>query len=64
MNYFTTIISIIAFILIIFNATKIDFNTPFEGQSIIALITIAGSFCAIFLLQILRISKTIQKKTK
>ncbi len=53
-----------AFVLILFNFTKVDFNTPFEGESITALITILAGFCAIFLMLILRISKRIEEKVK
>lgn len=64
MKILTTIISIIALGLIVFNATKIDFNAPLEGQSIIALITITASLCVILMMLILRVSKRIEKKIK
>ncbi|MGE5944945.1 MAG: hypothetical protein ACM31G_11465 [Flavobacteriales bacterium] len=64
MKILTLIISILAFALIIFNFTKVDFNAPFEGESITALITILAGFCAIFLMLILRISKRIEEKVK
>ena len=64
MKILTLIISILAFALIIFNFTKVDFNAPFEGESITALITILAGFCAIFLMLILRVSKRIEEKTK
>ena len=56
------ILTFIAIGLIIYNASKIDFDTPFKGESITAIITILSSLCAILLLQILRISKKIEKK--
>ena len=58
------ILSIIAFALIIYNATKVDVNSPFQGESITAIITIVAALCAILLLQILRISKQIEQKSK
>lgn len=58
------ILSLIALGLIIFNATQIDTNAPFEGKSLTALITIVASLCAIVLLQILRISKRIEQLSK
>ena len=58
------ILSVVALGLIIYNATKIDFSNPFEGVSIISLITIFASLCALILLQILRVSKKIEAKTK
>lgn len=64
MKYFTILVTIIALSLIIYNATMLDFNNLFEGQSIIALITIFASLCAIILLQVLRVSKRIDNKVK
>ncbi|WP_100610582.1 hypothetical protein [Confluentibacter lentus] len=64
MKIITIIISLLAFVLIVFNFTKVDFNAPFEGESITALITILAGFCAIFLMLILRISKRIEDKVK
>jgi uncharacterized integral membrane protein len=64
MKIVTIIISIIALALIVFNATKVDVNSPFEGESVIALITILASLCAIILLQILRYSKRVDKQLK
>ena len=57
-------LSIIALLLIVFNATKVDVNTPFKGDSIIALITIIASLCVIILLQLLRTSKRIEQQQK
>lgn len=64
MKIITIIISVLALVLIIFNITKIDFEAPFEGDSIIALITILAGLCAIALMVILRISKRIEEKMK
>ncbi|AEH00603.1 hypothetical protein [Lacinutrix sp. 5H-3-7-4] len=64
MKIFTLILSILAFGLIIYNFTKLDFSNLFEGESTVALITIFASLCAILLLQILRISKKIEEKNK
>ena len=64
MKIFTIILSVIAVALIIYNSTKVDFNAPFEGESVIAIITIVAALCAILLLQILRISKKIEQKVK
>ena len=58
------ILSLIALALIIYNATKIDVNLPFQGESVTAIITIVAALCAILLLQILRISKQIEQKSK
>ncbi|MDO5969261.1 hypothetical protein Q4Q35_05520 [Flavivirga aquimarina] len=64
MKYLTIIISIIAFGLMIFNFTQVDFNAPFKDDSLIALITIVAALCAILMMLILRISKRIEQKVK
>jgi len=64
MKVLTLIISILAFLLILFNFTKVNYSSPLEGDSITALITILAGFCAIFLMLILRISKRIEEKVK
>lgn len=53
---------IIALALIAYNVTLVDFNNPLEGNSVIALIGIVASLCAIILLLIFMTSKKIQKK--
>jgi uncharacterized integral membrane protein len=64
MKILTLIISIIALVLIIFNFTKVDFEAPFKGDSIIAVITIVASICVVLMMVILRISKRIEQKVK
>ncbi|MFP4844278.1 hypothetical protein [Winogradskyella sp. PE311] len=64
MKIFTITSSIIAIILIVFNATKLNFEALFKGESYTAVITIIAAFCAIILLQILRISKKIEVLSK
>jgi len=64
MKIFTTILIVIALALTIFNFTLIDYSKPFEGDSMAALIGIAGSLCAVFILLIFRISKKIEEKLK
>lgn len=64
MKIFTLILSIIAIALIIFNATKLNFEALFEGESQTAIITIVAALCAFILLQILRISKKIETLSK
>lgn len=64
MKIFTLLLTIIAVGLIIFNATKLNFDAPFDGDSFAAIITILAGLCAIVLLQILRISKKIEKLYK
>jgi hypothetical protein len=64
MKIFTTILIVLATALIIFNVTQLDFNKPFEGDSMIALIGIVASFCAVFILLIFKMSKKIEEKLK
>jgi uncharacterized integral membrane protein len=60
MKILTIILSVIAVALIIFNATKLNFDALFSGESYTAILTIIAAFCAIILLQVLRISKKIE----
>jgi hypothetical protein len=64
MKIFTSILVVIALALIVFNITLLDFNHLFEGNSMIALIGIAASFCAVCILLIFRMSKMIVERTK
>lgn len=64
MKVFTIIVTIVALGLIGFNVSKINWNAPFEGQSVIALITILAALCAIILLQVLRLSKRLDEQLK
>lgn len=64
MKILTVIISVLALALIAFNATQINFDTPFNGESMIALITILAALCAIVMMLILRVSKRIEEKVK
>lgn len=56
------ILIIAAIALIAYNVTQVDFNDPFKGDSVIALIGIAASLCAIVLMLIYLTSKKIQNK--
>ena len=64
MKIFTTILILIAIGLIIFNLTMLDYNNPFEGKSMVALIGVVASFCAVFILLIFKMSKKIEEKLK
>jgi len=64
MKIFTTILIVIAIGLVVFNVTMLDLNKPFEGNSMVALIGVAASFCAIFILLIFKMSKKIEDKLK
>jgi hypothetical protein len=62
MKIFTSVLVFLALALIIFNITLLDFNNPFKGDSIVAFIGIAASFCAVLILLIFRMSKKIEEK--
>ena len=64
MKIFSIIAQLIAAGLIIFNATHVNLNAPFKNQSLVALITIMACAIVIVLLQILRLSKRIEKEQK
>lgn len=64
MKYIAYTIIALALALGIFNATKLDFNALFEGESIVSVITILASLCAIVLMLILLTSKRIEEKVK
>lgn len=64
MKVFTLIASILAIGLIAFNATKLNFDALFKGESFAAVLTILAALCAIILLQILRVSKKIDRLQK
>ena len=64
MKMFTLIFTIVALAIIAFNVTKVNFQAPFKGESIVALITIFALLCGIILLQILRLSKRVVQQLK
>ena len=63
MKIFTNILVFLAIALIVFNVTLLDFRNPFQGDSVVAFIGIAASFCAVMILLIFKISKRIEEKT-
>ncbi|GGD36567.1 hypothetical protein [Flavobacterium orientale] len=58
------ILFILAFALIVFNVTQLDFDNILSNDSVIAMIGIVASFCAILILLIFRMSKSIEDKLK
>ena len=56
----TVILIVLAIALIVYNVTLVNFDTLLEGDSLIALIGIAASLCAIVLLLLFISSKKIQ----
>ncbi len=61
-KYLLFFLLILATTLIVYNTTAVDFQNPFEGESIVALICIVASLCAIVLLLVFSTSKKIQDK--
>ena len=64
MKIFTNILLFIAIALIIVNIFLLDFKNPMQGDSMIALIGIVASFCAVFILLIFKMSKKIEARLK
>ena len=64
MKIFTYILFILSFALIVFNITQLNFDDLFAQDSLIALIGIIAAFCAIIILLIFRMSKSIVDKLK
>jgi len=56
------VLIVIAFGLLAYNCTLINLENPLQGNSLIALIGVFASLCAIVLLLIYNTSKKIQKK--
>ena len=54
----------LAIALIAYNATKLDFGGLFEGDSLIATISILASACVIVLMLILLASRKIKNQKK
>ncbi len=58
----TIVLIVLALALIGYNVTLVDFKNPLKGNSLIALIGILASLCAIVLLLIFSASKRIERK--
>lgn len=64
MKNFLRIMGVLALGMMVFNVTIIDWETPLEGDSIVALIGVLASASALVLLWILFISLKIRAKQK
>ncbi|ALM49528.1 hypothetical protein AMR72_11820 [Flavobacterium psychrophilum] len=64
MKIFIYTLLTIAAALIVFNITLLDFDNLFEGNSLVALIGIIASLCAVCILIIFKMSKSIEEKTR
>ncbi len=61
MKITTYIITGIAFIVLIFNVTKIDIEAPFENDSYTAVITSIAAGCAILIATLIRVVRKIDR---
>lgn len=64
MKILTYIFLALAVLLIGFNGMMLDFNNLLEGDSLVALIGIMGTLCAVVILLIFKLSKAIEQKLK
>lgn len=54
----------LAVALIIFNITLLDFENLLEGDSLVAIIGIIASLCAVCILLIFKMAKNIDERTR
>ncbi|MCX2681276.1 hypothetical protein OOZ15_15090 [Galbibacter sp. EGI 63066] len=64
MRIFTILLILFAVAMIAVNVTMLNFDNPFQGDSLIAIIGIVAALCAVLLLIIFNQSKKIQQKIK
>jgi len=64
MRLLSYLLSVLAIGFMVFNATKINFDTPFEKESYTAILTTLAGGCAILIFTILRIVKKIDRTVK
>ncbi len=62
MKIFSYIFLIASVLLIIFNATKVDLDNPFVGDSVVALISILALACGIILILVVNKAKKVVAK--
>ncbi len=62
MKIFIYILMGLAAALLIFNLTKVNYSSPLDGNSEVAVISVLACACAIVLLLILTISRKIADK--
>lgn len=64
MKIFSYVFIVLAALLCIYNATKLDFDHILQGDSLVAVVGILASLCAILIVLIFLTSKKIQEKVK
>ncbi len=62
MKYIIPVGILLALALLVYNATFVNYSSPLQGDSSVALIGVIACACAIILLLILRVSRKIAKK--
>jgi hypothetical protein len=62
MKIFIRVLMVLALVMTVYNATKVDFEAPLQGDSSVAVIGILASLSAFLLLFILLLSKKIAAK--
>ena len=62
MKIFIRVMMVLALVMTVYNATKVDFEAPLQGDSSVAVIGILASLSAFLLLFILLLSKEIAAK--
>lgn len=64
MKIFMLLLLLLSAVLVIYNATLIDFKDPFGKDSLVALITVVAGLCVILIILILRTAKKIEDTLK
>jgi len=64
MRLLSYLLSALALGFIVFNCTKINFDTPFEKESYTAILTALAGGCALLIFTILRVVKKIDRRVK
>jgi len=62
MKIFIQVLMVLSLVMAVYNATKVDFEAPLQGDSSVAVIGILASLSAFLLLFILLLSKKIAAK--
>jgi hypothetical protein len=64
MKIFIYLLIVIGLGLIIFNATKLNLESPFIGESAVAAIGILAAACAVLLMIILKVALNVKRRKK
>jgi len=64
MKILVYILIVVGLGLIVFNASKLDLEAPFSGDSAVAAIGVLAAACAVMLMVILRVAHTMKNRNK